>query len=100
MPEGFAVFFYNFSTFLGRPGIYIEDLYVNTEIRGKGLGSLMFAFLAKLAIERDCKILEWTVLSWNEDSMKFYEKLGAKAKDEWIVYRLSGEALKKLSQKG
>ena len=98
-PVGFALFFHNFSTFLGKPGIYIEDLYVNPEMRGRGIGTLMLSFLAKLTLERKCSRLEWTVLNWNEPSIRFYRKLGAKPKDEWILYKISGEELKNLSAK-
>ena len=98
-PVGFALFFHNFSTFLGKPGIYIEDLYVNPEMRGKGIGTLMLAFLAGLALERKCGRVEWTVLKWNEPSIKFYEKMGAAPKDEWTLYKISGEELKNLGKK-
>ncbi len=92
-PAGFAIFFYNFSTFLGKPGIYIEDLFVNPEHRGKGIGKLLFASIAKLAVERKCCRIEWTVLHWNEPSIKFYENIGAQLKDEWVIYKMSGDAL-------
>jgi GNAT superfamily N-acetyltransferase len=92
-PVAFALFFHNFSTFLGRPGIYLEDLYVRPEIRGKGFGKLMLQHLAKLCKERKCGRLEWWVLDWNKDAIKFYEKIGAKAMDEWTVFRLTGEEL-------
>jgi GNAT superfamily N-acetyltransferase len=96
-PAGFALFFHNFSTFLGRPGIYIEDLFVKPEFRGRGLGSCFFGFLARLAEERNCGRLEWACLDWNEPSIRFYESLGARPLREWTGYRISGEGLKKLA---
>lgn len=92
-PAGFALFFHNFSTFLGRPGIYLEDLYVTPELRGKGVGRALLTYLAKLAKERNCGRLEWSVLDWNEPAIKLYESIGAVPMDEWTVYRLTGEAL-------
>ena len=92
-PAGFALFFHNFSTFLGRPGIYLEDLFVRPELRGRGIGKALLARLAKLAVERRCGRLEWSVLDWNEPSIGFYKSLGAIPMDEWTVFRLSGEAL-------
>lgn len=92
-PVTFALFFHNFSTFLGRPGIYLEDLYVQPEMRGKGIGKLMLSFLGKLAIERGCGRLEWWCLDWNEPSIEFYKKMGAIPMDEWTVYRVCDEAL-------
>lgn len=96
-PVGFALFFHNFSTFLGKPGIYLEDLFVDPEYRGKGFGKALLAHLAKLARERDCGRLEWAVLNWNKPSIDFYESLGAKPMNEWTVYRLTGEALEQLA---
>jgi GNAT superfamily N-acetyltransferase len=96
-PVGFALYFHNFSTFLGKPGIYIEDIYVKPEMRGRGVGSLMFSYLAKLARERNCGRLEWWVLDWNQPAIDFYKKLGAVPMDEWTVNRLTGEALEKLA---
>ena len=96
-PAGFALFFHNFSTFLGRPGIYLEDLYVRPEFRGSGIGRALLVHLAKLAKERGCGRLEWWVLDWNEPSIGFYKNLGAVAMDDWTVYRVTGEALEKLS---
>ena len=96
-PAGFALFFHNYSTFLGRPGIYLEDLFVVPALRGKGVGKSLLAHLAKLAAERDCGRLEWAVLNWNDSAIKFYESLGALAQEEWKVYRLNGQALKDLS---
>lgn len=92
-PVSFALFFYNFSTFLGRPGIYLEDLYVKPEMRGKGIGKIMLSFLAKLAVERKCGRLEWWCLDWNEPSIKFYKQMGAVPMDGWTVYRVCDNAL-------
>ena len=92
-PAAFALFFHNFSTFLGKPGIYLEDLYVRPEFRGRGMGKAMLARLAKLAKERGCGRLEWWVLDWNESAIRFYASLGAVAMDEWTVYRVTGAAL-------
>lgn len=96
-PQGFALFFHNFSTFEGRPGIYLEDLFVRSTARGSGLGKALLAHLAKLAVERDCARLEWWVLDWNEPSIGFYQSLGAKLMDEWTVMRVDGDALTKLA---
>ncbi|MCA1728383.1 MAG: GNAT family N-acetyltransferase [Actinobacteria bacterium] len=96
-PASFALFFHNFSTFLGRPGIYLEDLYVKPELRGKGIGRAMLAYLAKLAKERDCGRLEWSVLNWNEPAIRLYKGIDAVPMDEWTVYRLTGEALDELA---
>jgi GNAT superfamily N-acetyltransferase len=93
---GFALFFHNYSTFLGRPGLYLEDLFVKPAFRGKGLGKALLVGLAKLAVERGCGRVEWSVLDWNEPSIAFYTSLGAKPMDEWTVYRLTGDALRKL----
>jgi GNAT superfamily N-acetyltransferase len=93
---GFALFFHNFSTFLGRPGIYLEDLFVVPEQRGKGVGKQLLRHLARVAVERDCGRLEWAVLNWNSDAIGFYERLGARANSDWTVYRLAGDALQKL----
>ncbi|HDR68113.1 MAG TPA: GNAT family N-acetyltransferase [Bacteroidaceae bacterium] len=98
-PVGFAIFFHNFSTFLGKPGIYLEDLFVLEEYRGKGFGKAMLSYLAHLAVERDCGRLEWAVLDWNEPSINFYRSLGARSMDEWIIFRLTGDALKSLGEK-
>ncbi len=95
-PQGFALFFHNFSTFEGRPGIYLEDLFVRPEARGSGLGKALLAELAALAIERDCARLEWSVLDWNEPAIGFYRKLGARLMDEWTVMRLDGGNLAQL----
>jgi len=90
---GFAVYFYSFSTWLGKLGIYLEDLYVSPEHRGCGAGKSLLKELAKIAVENDCARVEWSVLDWNEPSIKFYEAMGAKEKDGWMVYRLTGKAL-------
>ncbi len=94
---GFALFFHNFSTFLGQPGIYLEDLFVKPDYRGHGHGKALLAALAKLALERGCGRLEWAVLDWNKPAIGFYQSLGANPNDEWTVYRLTGPALKQLS---
>lgn len=94
---GFALFFHNYSTFRGKPGVYLEDLFVIPEARGKGFGKKLLAALAKLAVERDCARVEWSVLNWNTPSIEFYKSLGAKPMDEWTVYRLTDEALAKLA---
>jgi GNAT superfamily N-acetyltransferase len=96
-PVGFALFFHNYSTFAGRPGIYLEDLYVRPEARGKGAGRALLAHLAGVALARGCARLEWAVLDWNRPAIEFYESLGARAMDEWTVYRLSGETLRRAS---
>ena len=96
-PAGFAVFFHNYSTFLDRPGIYLEDVFVKPEFRGKGIGRALLAYIARLAMERGCQRLEWSVLNWNETAIQFYKSLGATPKDEWTVYRLGGDALHKLA---
>jgi GNAT superfamily N-acetyltransferase len=94
---GFALFFHNFSTFLGQPGIYLEDLFVVPERRGRGHGKALLAALACLAFERGCGRLEWAVLDWNEPSIAFYRSLGAVAMDDWTTYRLTGDALAALA---
>jgi GNAT superfamily N-acetyltransferase len=95
--QGFALFFHNFSTFEGRPGIYLEDLFVRPDARGAGLGKALLAELAKLAVERDCARLEWSVLDWNEPSIGFYKALGARMMDEWTVMRVDGVVLGELA---
>ena len=95
---GFALFFHNFSTFLGRAGIYLEDLYVQPEYRGKGYGKAILKKLAAIAVERGCGRLEWWCLDWNKPSIDFYKSMGAEAMEEWTVYRLSGDTLKKLAE--
>jgi GNAT superfamily N-acetyltransferase len=96
-PVGFALFFHNYSTFLAQPGIYLEDLFVKPEARGRGYGKALLARLAQLARERGCGRVEWAVLDWNAPSIAFYKALGAVPMDEWTVFRLSGEALVKLA---
>lgn len=96
---GMALFFYNYSTFLGKAGIYLEDLYIQPKYRGEGLGKIMLSYLAKLCKERDCGRLEWSCLDWNEPSIAFYKSLGAVPMDEWTVYRLTGDSLEKLANK-
>ncbi len=98
VPVGFAVFFSNFSTFEGRAGIYLEDLFVDPEMRGKGIGKALLRTIAKLAQERGCARLEWAVLDWNKPSIEFYRSLGAKPLDEWTVYRMSREAIQRLAE--
>lgn len=93
---GFALFFHNFSTFLGKSGLYLEDLFVKEAYRGKGYGKNILQFLAKLALERNCGRLEWWVLDWNHEAIDFYESLGAKSMAEWTVFRLTGAELKQL----
>ena len=96
-PQGFALFFHNFSTFEGKPGVYLEDLFVRPEARGSGLGKALLKRLAALAVERDCARLEWWVLDWNEPAIQFYKKLGAKPMDEWTTFRVDGDALQELA---
>jgi len=98
MPVGFALFFHNYSTFLGQAGIYLEDLFIIPDMRGRGFGKKMLSHLAKLAVERDCGRLEWACLDWNEPSICFYKGLGAKALDDWTVYRVTGETLKGMAK--
>ena len=98
-PIGFALFFHNYSTFLAQPGIYLEDLFVKPEHRGGGVGRLLLERLARLAVDRGCGRLEWAVLDWNVDAIRFYEKLGAKPNAEWTVYRLIGDPLRALAGK-
>ncbi|MGV7122017.1 N-acetyltransferase family protein [Sphingopyxis sp. 550A] len=95
--QGFALFFHNFSTFEGRPGLYLEDLFVRPAARGSGLGKALLAYLAKLCTERDCARLEWSVLDWNAPAIGFYKGLGAKLMDEWTVMRVDGDALTALA---
>jgi GNAT superfamily N-acetyltransferase len=96
-PVGFAVFFHNFSTWLGRPGLYLEDLFVKPENRGKGYGRALLVDLARIARDRGCGRMEWAVLDWNEPAIKFYRALGAKPMDEWTVFRLTRDGIAKLA---
>ena len=96
-PVGFAVFFHNFSTWLGRPGLYLEDLFVKPEKRGKGYGRALLVELAKIARDRGCGRMEWAVLDWNEPAIKFYHALGAKPMDEWTVFRLTRDGIARLA---
>jgi GNAT superfamily N-acetyltransferase len=95
-PEGFAVFFYSYSTFLAREGLYLEDLYVRPASRGRGLGKAFLLFLARHAVERGCGRIDWSVLDWNAPSIAFYKSLGAVPKDDWTTFRLTGDALRNL----
>ncbi|MCF8381602.1 MAG: GNAT family N-acetyltransferase [Bacteroidales bacterium] len=95
---GFALFFHNFSTFLGKPGIYLEDLFVLEEFRGKGFGKSLLTYLAKLAVDRNCGRLEWSVLDWNEPAIKFYKSLGASIMEEWLINRVTGEKLEGMAK--
>jgi len=94
---GFAVWFYNFSTFVGRPGLYLEDIFVLPHWRGRGVGLALMRHLARLAVERGCGRMEWAVLDWNEPAIGFYRRIGAQAMDGWTVYRLTGDALEQLA---
>lgn len=96
-PAGFALFFHNYSTFLARPGIYLEDLFVCPAQRGLGVGKALLQHLAELAVVRGCGRLEWSVLDWNEDAIGFYRKLGARPQDDWTIYRVTGNALTQLA---
>ena len=96
-PAGLAIFFSTYSTFLGRPGIYLEDLFVEPKLRGHGVGKALLVHLAKLVRERGGARLEWSVLNWNEPAIEFYKSLGATAQDEWTMYRVTGENLEKLA---
>lgn len=98
-PVGFAVFFHNFSTWLGRPGLYLEDLFVRPAARGKGLGRALLVHLAGIAVERGCGRLELAVLDWNEPAIKFYRKIGAQPMSEWTIFRLEAEGIKRLADK-
>ncbi len=97
---GFALFFHNYSTFLARPGIYLEDLFVLPEERGRGYGKALLSCLARIAVERECGRLEWSVLDWNEPSIDFYKALGAVPQDEWTIFRVTGDALTHLGSSG
>jgi len=96
-PAGFALFFHNYSTFLGKPGLYLEDLFVVPTFRGRGYGKALLVHLAKLAVERDCGRFEWSVLDWNEPAIGFYKKLGATPMDGWTIFRVTGDTLRELA---
>lgn len=99
-PVGFALFFHNYSTFLAQPGIYLEDLFVLPEKRGGGVGRALLQRLAQLALDRGCGRLEWAVLDWNVDAIRFYERLGAKPNSDWTIYRLTGDSLRGVAAPG
>jgi GNAT superfamily N-acetyltransferase len=99
VPVAFAVFFHNYSTFLGRAGLYLEDLFVVPDCRGRGYGKRMLVHLAQIAVERKCGRFEWAVLDWNTPAIEFYKKLGAEPMNDWTVFRLDGESLKRLADK-
>lgn len=98
-PLGFALFFPNYSTFLAQRGIYLEDLFVKPEARGKGVGFALLSALARIALERECARLEWAVLDWNQLAIDFYKRIGAKPLDDWTVFRMTGSALEKLASR-
>jgi GNAT superfamily N-acetyltransferase len=98
-PVGFALFFHNYSTFLGKPGIYLEDLYVRQECRGKGYGEALLRYVARVAVDRGCGRFEWSVLDWNQRAIDFYKKLGALPMHAWTIFRVTGEALNRLALK-
>ena len=98
-PAGFALWFYNYSTFQGKPGIYLEDLYVRPRFRKKGIGKALLVHLARVAVEQGCGRYQWQVLDWNTPSIEFYESLGAKVMKEWLTMRVSGESLQRLGEK-
>ena len=98
-PAGFALWFYNYSTFQGKPGIYLEDLYVRPQFRKKGIGKALLVHLARMAVEQGCGRYQWQVLDWNTPSIEFYEALGAKVMKEWLTMRVSGESLQRLGEK-
>ena len=97
---GFALYFYSFSTFRGKRGIYLEDIYVEPEYRGRGIGSALLRRLAKIAKDQDCGRMEWSVLTWNQPSIDFYHRLGAVTLEDWRIFRLTGEALERLAERG
>lgn len=97
-PAGFAICFYNYSTFLGKSGVYIEDLYVEEEFRGRGIGKGFFKYLAQKAMDENCGRIEWAVLDWNEPSIEFYKEMGGKPMNEWIVYRLEGQTIQNVAK--
>ena len=97
-PVGFAVYFYNYSTWLGKNGLYLEDLFVLPEHRGAGIGKALLKHLAQIAVQNNCGRFEWSVLDWNQPAINFYQSIGAKPQDEWIIYRLAGDALKEFAE--
>jgi GNAT superfamily N-acetyltransferase len=97
-PAGFALFFHSYSTFLAQPGLYLEDLFVKPELRGKGVGAALFRKLAAIAVERDCGRFEWSALDWNQLAIDFYERMGAQKMSEWTTFRLTGDALRKVAR--
>lgn len=97
-PVGFALYFHNFSTFVGRPGIYLEDLYIRPELRGRGFGRALLSRLAAIALERNCGRVEWAVLNWNDSAISFYRSLGALPMDQWTVFRITGDSLLSLAK--
>ncbi|MDP4196973.1 MAG: GNAT family N-acetyltransferase [Bacteroidota bacterium] len=97
-PAAMAIYFLNFSTFVGRPGVYLEDLFVKPHLRGKGIGKALLKKLAKIAIDKKCGRFEWSVLDWNEPAIKFYKSLGAKPLEDWTIFRLRGKALEDLAK--
>jgi len=97
---GYIIYFFNFSTFVGREGLYLEDLYIKPEYRGNGIGKKSFEVLVNIAKENKCERLEWVCLEWNEPSLKFYKNIGAKQMNEWIIHRLDKEAIDKINEKG
>jgi GNAT superfamily N-acetyltransferase len=98
--QGFALFFHNFSTWRGRPGLYLEDLFVRPAARGRGLGKALLVELAKIAVARGCARMEWAVLDWNTPAIEFYKSLGARAMDEWTIYRVEGDGIRALAKSG
>lgn len=98
-PVGFALYFFNFSTFVGKPGLYLEDLFVEENCRGKGYGKALLLHLVQIATEKNCGRMEWSVLNWNEPAINFYKSLGAKAMDEWSVYRLNEASMRALVER-
>ncbi|MDW6093304.1 GNAT family N-acetyltransferase [Vibrio rhizosphaerae] len=99
-PIGFAVYFFNYSTWLGQYGLYLEDLYVSEAHRGLGAGKALMKYLARLAVSKDCGRFEWTVLDWNQPSIDFYQSIGAEPQDEWIIYRMTGQSLLDFAEQG
>lgn len=97
-PVGFAVYFFNYSTWLGKHGLYLEDLYVSPQHRGSGAGKALLKYLAKIAVSKNCGRFEWSVLDWNEPAIKFYQSIGAEPQNEWVAYRLTGKALIDLAE--